>query len=57
MRSFVAGNCIKTLEPRPALDVYHVLPEQFDVALADVAVYALFRRPPQVNKRELVEVN
>jgi hypothetical protein len=28
------------------MDVYHVLPEQFVVALADVPVYALFRRRP-----------
>jgi hypothetical protein len=48
----------KNTRASPSMDVYHVLPEQFVVALAEVPVYALFRRrPPEVNKRELVEVD
>ena len=39
------------------MDVYHVLPEQFVVVLAGVPAYALFRRPPELKKRELVEVD
>jgi len=40
------------------MDVYHVLPEQFVVGLAGVPVYAPFRRrPPEVNKRELAELD
>jgi hypothetical protein len=40
------------------MDVYYVLPEQFVVVLAGAPVYAPFRRrPPEVNKRELAEVD